>query len=229
GRVLITGASRGIGRALAVRLAGPGRTIVVQGRDRRALEETVRLVRGKGGIGEAIAARLDTAQGAADVLAALGKGPVEVLVNNAGVSRVAPVGELTLAQWEESLAVNVTAPFLLMKGLLPAMGRGSSIVNVLSAANKATFPGWGAYTMSKAALEGLARVVREEVRGRGIRVIDVYLAATATDLWERVPGEWNRAAMLRPEEAAEAIAYALERPGEVLVESITVGGIGGNL
>lgn len=228
-RYLITGASRGIGRVLAVRLARPERTIVVQGRNREGLNETRRLVEEAGGKVEAIIGELDTPQGVEAVVAAMAGERLDALVNNAAVSNVAGINELTVEQWQEAVAVNITAPFLLVKGLLPRMEKGSTIVNVLSVANKVTFPNWSAYTMSKAALEGFSRVLREEVRGWGIRVIDVYPAATATELWDDVPGEWNRAGMLQPEEAAEAIAYAIERPSEVLVESISVGSVGGNL
>lgn len=228
-RIVITGASRGIGRATAVRLATDGRMIVLIGRDRETLDETRRLVEQKGGVAEIIVADLTTINGAQTLATTLSGDRVDVLVNNAGVSNVGSVCDLTVEQWQEALAVNVTAPFLLVKAILPRMEAGSAIVNVLSVANKVSFPDWSAYTTSKAALEGFSRVLREEVRPRGIRVIDAYLAATATDLWDSVPGEWDREGMLRPEEAAEAIAYAIERPAGVLVESISVGGVGGNL
>ncbi len=228
-RCVITGASRGIGRALALRLAQVDREIVLVGRNEEGLRETQRLVEGKGGGAVVVVGRLESVPGAEDAAKKIAGGRVDVLVNNAGVSNVGPIGELTAAQWEEALMVNVTAPFVLVKAVLPKMAAGSTIVNVLSVANKVTFPNWAAYTMSKAALEGFSRVLREEVRPQGIRVVDAYIAATDTELWEAVPGEWKREGMLRPAEAAEAIAYAIERPNSVLVESISVGSLGGNL
>lgn len=228
-RYVITGASRGIGRALAVRLAHEDRVLVIQGRSRDALNETRDAVEEKGGRVEPLIAELDTVQGLNSFAAALTGDRVDALINNAGISHVAPIEELTIEQWQETLTVNVTAPFLLTQKLLPRMNRGATIVNILSVANKVSFPSWTAYTMSKAALEGFSRVLREELRPRGIRVIDVYPAATATDLWDGVPGDWPKEGMLAPEQVAQAVAFALERPAEVLVDSISVGSLGGNL
>lgn len=83
--------------------------------------------------------------------------------------------------------------------------------------------------MSKFALDGFTRALREELRPRGIRIINIYPAATATDIWNSIPGEWPRENMIKPEEVAEAVAYAYSRPASVLVEDITVGSSGGNL
>ena len=82
--------------------------------------------------------------------------------------------------------------------------------------------------MSKFALDGFTRAVREELRPRGIRVINIYPAATATGMWDGISGEWSAEAMMPPEEVAEAVAYGLCRPASVLVESIHVGHISGN-
>jgi len=225
---LITGASRGIGRAIAVRLAAPGRLLLLHGRDREALEETCRLVRAKGGEAIEIVADLSAASGVDDIVAQVGRESLDLLVNNAGVTAVAPLDKITLEQWHETLAVNVTAPFLLIRNLIPSMNPGAAIVNILSVAAKTVFPGWSVYCMSKFALDGFSRAVREELRPMGIRVINVYPAATATSLWKSVPGTWSFDAMLPPEEIAEAIAYALERPSDVLVDTISLGNLAGN-
>ena len=122
--LLVTGASRGIGRAIAVRLAGPGREIMMHGRDRSALAETSRMVAAREGVPRVVVG--DLAQ-TVDVLAlvdAVG-GPLDVLVNNAGASVVKPLSELTLDEWQRGLAVGVTAPFLLTQRLLPRMPAGS--------------------------------------------------------------------------------------------------------
>jgi len=228
-RVVITGASRGIGRAIAERLAEPGKRIVIHGRDRIALEATAAAVRKRGAEVVVAIGDLSAAAGVEEVLRQIGVGPMDALINNAGISVVEPVDRITVEQWEKTLAVNITAPFLMVQGLLPSLGDGATIVNMLSVANKASFPGWAAYTMSKAALEGFSRILREELRPKGIRVVDLYPAATATDLWDSVPGEWSRDAMLPPEEVADAVAYVLGRPEGVLLDSLSVGKLGGNL
>ena len=83
--------------------------------------------------------------------------------------------------------------------------------------------------MSKAALDGFARALREELRPKGIRVINIYPASTDTEIWDSVPGEWSRERMMRPDAVAEAVAMALAQPAEVLVEDITLGPLGGAL
>lgn len=228
-RVLITGASRGIGRALALRLARPGRELLLHGRAAAALGEVERLVKERGGDASSLTADLARPQEVEALAQAAGTPPLTALVNNAGVAIVKPLSELTLREWEESLAINLTAPFLLARTLAPRMGAGATIVNVLSVAARQGFPGWGAYCATKFALEGLSQCLREELRPAGVRVVNVYPAATSTGLWDGVAGVWPRERMLPPEEVAEIIAFALERPHEVLVSELTVGHRAGTL
>jgi NAD(P)-dependent dehydrogenase (short-subunit alcohol dehydrogenase family) len=165
----------------------------------------------------------------ARIIAACGDEPLSLVVNNAGLAVVRPVEAIASGEWAESLAVNVTAPFLLVQGLLPRLRRGSSVVNVLSVAARRGFPGWTAYCAAKFGLEGLSQALREELRPRGIRVINVYPSATDTDLWRQVEGTWDRSRMLAPAQVADAIAFALERPPEVSVDTIEIGHASGVL
>ncbi len=228
-RYLVTGSSRGIGRAIAVRLAAPGRTIIIHGRDERALGQTCRMVRGKRAKARPVIADLSSHPGIETVVSSVGRGPLQVFVNNAGVGFVAPVEQITYQQWRRTLAVNVTAPFLLIRKLLPLMRAGSAIVNILSIAARTGFATWTSYCMSKFALEGFSQALREELRPRGIRVINVYPSATDTDFWSGIPGDWPRDKMLNPDEVAAAVAYAVSRPQTVAVENIEVGNITGKI
>src|SRR5256886_13636357 len=103
----------------------------------------------------------------------------------------------------------------------PEMPPGSSIVNVLSIAAKTGFSNWSAYCMSKFALEGFSQCVREELRDRKIRVINIYPAATDTNIWSDIEGNWPRHKMISPEDVASAVAYALSRPVDVTLENIS--------
>jgi NAD(P)-dependent dehydrogenase (short-subunit alcohol dehydrogenase family) len=132
-----------------------------------------------------------------------------------------------MVEWEQTLGVNITAPFMLMQHFAPQMPPGSSIVNILSVAARTGFAGWSAYCMSKFALEGLSQSVREELRDHRIRVINIYPAATATEIWNNVEGEWPRDKMIPADEVAGAVAYALSRPPDVLLENITLGNLSG--
>ncbi len=227
--VIVTGASSGIGAAVAERLAEPGRRLLLQGRRRDALRRVARRVEARGAAAAVVVADLSVAREIDVVLAAAGEGEVAALVNNAGSALVKPVGEIGLDEWQASVALNLTAPFLLVRGLLPRLRAGSTIVNILSVAARQGFSGWTAYCAAKAGLDGFARALREELRERGIRVVNIYPAATDTPLWSRVPGSWERSRMLRPADVAGAVAFALGQPARVEVGEISMGDLSGRL
>jgi NAD(P)-dependent dehydrogenase (short-subunit alcohol dehydrogenase family) len=228
-RYLITGASRGIGRAIAEKLAGPDVTLLLHGRDTVALAETCKSVKARCADVVSLIYDLATPKGVADLVAEVGDDPLDLLVNNAGIAVVKPFREITVTEWEQTVGVNVTAPFLLTQGFAGHMPPGSSIVNILSIAAKTGFAGWSAYCMSKFALEGFFQSVREELREHKIRVINIYPAATNTDIWSSVEGDWPRNKMISAEQVASAVAYALSRPADVAVENITLSSATGNL
>jgi NAD(P)-dependent dehydrogenase (short-subunit alcohol dehydrogenase family) len=228
-RYFITGASRGIGRAIAEKLAAADRTLLLHGRDREALAETCRSVEAKDAEAIPLYYDLRDAGMVQRMAEEIGAAPLDGLINNAGVAVVKPLAEITLVEWQSTFAVNVTAPFLLTQKLLPLMSAGSAIVNILSIAARTGFPNWSCYCMSKFALEGFSQSVREEVRSRGIRVLNIYPAATNTEIWNAVEGEWPREQMLLPEEIGEAVSYALSRPSEVALENITLSNSKGSL
>ncbi|MEW6337232.1 MAG: SDR family oxidoreductase [Acidobacteriota bacterium] len=227
--VIVTGASRGIGRAIALRLSRPSREMVLVGRDAAALESVAADARSRSAQALVAPADLTDAAAVAALAGALPAGPIEAVVHNAGVAVVKPIGDVSPEEFGRSLATMVTAPFLLTRALLPRLEKGASLVHVLSIAARRGFPGWSAYCAAKFGLEGLSQSLREELRPRGVRVINVYPAATATALWDGVTGEWPRDRMLDPAEVAEAVAYALDRPSGVAVETIEVGDVSGAL
>jgi len=228
-KILITGASRGIGRAIAVRLAQKNRLLLLHGRDRSALRKTCELVKSQGSQAKAIVSDLNSVRGVQHLVSQVDKGRIDVLVNNAGIAIVKPVSKITLPEWQKALFLSVTAPFLLIQKLLPRMSKGSTIVNILSIAAKQGFPNWSSYCAGKFALEGFSQCLREELRTKGIRVINIYPRATRTELWGKVPGKWPKQKMMEPEEVAEAVYYAVSRPSNVQVENILLGNIVGNL
>ena len=228
-RYLITGASRGIGRAIAEKLAAPDVELLLHGRDTVALADVCNSVKPRCARVLRLIHDLAMASGVADLIAEVGKDPLDLLVNNAGVAVVKPFGEITKVEWEQTVGVNITAPFVLTQHFAPRMPPGSSIVNILSIAAKTGFANWSAYCMSKFALEGFSQSVREELRDRKIRVINVYPAATDTNIWNNIEGKWPRERMISPEEVAAAVAYALSRPNDVALENITLSSLTGNL
>lgn len=180
-RVIVTGASRGIGRAIAEGVAAEGGRLVVTATRRANLEALLARLRERGA--EAHPVELDLADpgsvraGAAEAIAALGR--VEALVNNAsllGVRR--PLAAYPMDVWERVMAVNVTGTLRMTQAVLPAISRGGAIVNITSgAAGRAT---WGAYAVSKLALDGVTAMLREELADREIRCVGVNPGGTRT-------------------------------------------------
>ena len=228
-RILITGASRGIGRAIAEKLAAPDVTLLLHGRDTVALADTCKAIQSQCAGVVKLIHDLATEKGVSNLISQVGGDPLDVLINNAGIAVVKPFREITLDEWGQTLGVNVTAPFLLMQRFVGQMPPGSSVVNILSIAAKTGFANWSAYCMSKFALEGFSQSVREELRERRIRVLNIYPAATNTEIWDDVSGDWPREKMIPAEEVASAVAYALSRPENVAIEKITLSNAAGNL
>lgn len=225
---VITGASRGIGRALAVTLTEKFDEFYLQGRDSKKLSESAELVLANAKRCETIETDLTDTEGVMKLVNSIDTETVELLVNNAGSALVKPYHKLTLEEWNSSFALNVTAPFILMKELLPKFRKGTLIVNILSVAAKVAFPNWSSYVMTKFALDGFTKAVREELRTQGIRVVNIYPAATATEIWDSIQGEWDASAMLSPEEVAQAVLYAVSQDESTLIEEIALGNLKGN-
>jgi NAD(P)-dependent dehydrogenase (short-subunit alcohol dehydrogenase family) len=177
---LITGASRGIGRAVAAAYAQAGAGVFICGRNPSDVESARRELGVDGAAGDI--ARADDAQRI--VSATLQRfGAIDVLVNNAGIlGPRAAIADYPIAAWEEVLRINLTGLFLITHEVLPAMlARGSgSIINVTSGVGRIGKAKWGAYAVSKAGLESFTQVLAEEVKSAGIRVNSVNPAATRT-------------------------------------------------
>ena len=228
-RILITGASRGIGRAITEKLAAPDVELLLHGRDNVALSEVCKLVKPKSGNVVKLAYDLATKAGVCRLIDAVGTVPLNVLVNNAGIAIVKPYTEVTEVEWEQTIGVNVTAPFMLIQHFAPRMSPGSAIVNILSIAAKTAWPNWSVYCASKFALDGLSMAIREELREHKVRMINVYPAATNTEIWNAVTGEWPRQQMMSTTQVADAVAYAISQPANVAIENITLSNTAGTL
>lgn len=180
---LVTGGGRGIGRAIALALAREGAKVAVGGRTPSTLEETAKAL-GEGGL----AIPLDVAS-EASVKACFEEvnrrlGPVEILVNNAGIATTAPVHKASLEDWQRTLEINLTGTFLCMREALPSMiERGyGRILNIASTAAKAGFKYTAAYAASKHGVLGLTRSAAMETAKRGITVNAICPGWTETDM-----------------------------------------------
>ncbi|WP_116091052.1 SDR family NAD(P)-dependent oxidoreductase [Sphingomonas crusticola] len=183
---LVTGASRGLGRATAARLAEAGaRVIVHYSASRDAADSLVADIRAKGGQAEAVGGDLAAADGAhklADAVRGLGIDRLDILVANAGVANLASIEEETVEEFDRQFAVNVRAPFFLVQQLLPILGEGSRIILLSSVVARAAFDGTAAYSATKGAIEVLTRNFAKELGPRGIRVNAIAPGAIDTDM-----------------------------------------------
>jgi NAD(P)-dependent dehydrogenase (short-subunit alcohol dehydrogenase family) len=229
--IVVVGASRGIGRATALGLAVAGAHLVLAARDGAALEAVAVAARAAGAATTAVPCDATAEPHIRRLIeqAAGINGRIDMLVNSAGQAIVAPFEELTLADWETTLRSGLTSTFLACKHAVAHMRAGALIVNIASVAARQAFPQWSAYSAAKAGLLGFSNAIREELRPRGIRVTVVLPAATDTALWDAIPGEWNRANMLRPEDVAAAIAQVAAQPPYVMVEELVLGHVAGRL
>jgi NAD(P)-dependent dehydrogenase (short-subunit alcohol dehydrogenase family) len=184
---LVTGASRGIGRAIALRLAADGARVAVHyGADGAAAKETVRLIEGAGGQAYLVPATFGTPDGVDRLFAGLTEGlagaGLDILVNNAGIPSMSPIGDVTPEELERLLAVNVVAPFFVTKRALPLLNDGARIINIGSTATRIAVSTQIGYTMTKAALEAMAASLANELGGRGITVNTVAPGPVLTDM-----------------------------------------------
>ncbi|MFJ6793616.1 SDR family oxidoreductase [Streptomyces sp. NPDC091268] len=216
--IVVTGGSRGIGAAVALRMAEEGADVAITyTADEAAAKEVVRRIEATGRRGFAVRAdsgRADEAAGAVD-WAARTLGRLDVLVNNAGVGVLGPLAALTLADVDRVLAVNVRGAFLASQAAADRMGRGGRIVTIGTCmTQRVPGPGGTLYTMSKSALTGLTKALARELGERGITANIVHPGPTDTDMNPAAgPYAAGQSAMTalgrfgRPEEIAAVVAF----------------------
>ncbi|MEP6690151.1 MAG: SDR family oxidoreductase [Gemmatimonadaceae bacterium] len=224
---VVTGASRGIGLAIARALVGAGHRVVMIARGADALEQRAAEI---GAAAMPIAFDVSSTQtahaGIERVRAALGAAP-DVLVNNAGLFVLAPLAEMAPAEFLESVQANLIGPFVLINAFLAEMRQRASghIVTIGSIADRTIFPDNGAYAATKFGARALHEVLRAETRGTGVRATLVSPGPTDTAAWDRhdpdaKPGFMPRAVMMRPEAVADAVLFAATRPAAVNVDEL---------
>jgi NAD(P)-dependent dehydrogenase (short-subunit alcohol dehydrogenase family) len=229
---LITGATRGIGLALARALAAESCNLILTGRDEKALTKVSR---------ELASAKMKLLVHPCDVrdphsVDALFRAVrqefkrLDLLINNAGIAHAnLPIEKLPLPVWKDVLETNLTGTFLVSQAALAIMRPGGTIVNNLSVAANRVFPGLAAYNASKHAALGLTNTLREELRPRGIRVIALLPGATDTDIWTTLWPDAPRKKMMSPASVAAAVLQAILLPANTTVESLEIRPTAGTL
>lgn len=222
GRVaLVTGGSRGIGRAIALELAGLGAAVAICGRDRKALEATAAELRERSA--RVLAHAADVTR-AADINSLVSKaesslGLISILVNNAGVGLFGPVQDKSEADWDLVLDTNLKSAFLVSRAVIPSMMRQGfgDIVSISSLAGKNTFAGGSLYCASKWGMLGLSGCMAEDLRDHGIRVSAICPGSVATEFGR---GGKDAAKTLHPADVARAVAMVLTQRRQSFVSQV---------
>jgi NAD(P)-dependent dehydrogenase (short-subunit alcohol dehydrogenase family) len=228
---LVTGAGRGIGRAVALELGRAGLRVALVSRTRADVESAAAAIREAGG--EALATVCDVAD-PEEVAAAFARvadafGPIDLLVSNAGVGTVAPfeVADYEVAEWDRIVSVNLRGAFLCARAVLPSMRerRRGTIINVGSISGYKSAPFVSPYGVSKFGLVGLTEAMRAENHRHGIRVCMVSPGPTDSTIWDKkktpIPAD-VRAAMMRNEDVAQVVMFLARLPGTVRIDDIVV-------
>ena len=191
-RALVTGASRGIGRGIALRLAAEGASVIATGRDLEATRQTVEAITAAGGRAKAVIGNICDEEEVNRIVAeaAAAFGGLEVLVNNAGVDTESwkSVHEWDVAEWDRIISTNLRAPFLLSRAVIPHLldAGGGAMLHISSVCAITAWPGDCAYDVSKAGLNMLSDHIAVEYGPRGIRSNTLMPACIRTDLHEYV-------------------------------------------
>ena len=218
---LVTGASRGIGRAIAHRLATLGASVAICGRDRTALDDSSKSLQELGALVFSQVADVTLAAQVSELVAKseASLGPINILVNNAGIGLFGPAHEKSEADWDRVLNSNLKSIFLVSRAVIPSMIRRGSgdIINISSLAGKNTFAGGGLYCASKWGLMGLSGCMMEDLRAQGIRVSVICPGSVATEFSGSKTKDPSKA--LSAEDVAHAVeAIVTQRPGSFLSE-----------
>jgi 3-oxoacyl-[acyl-carrier protein] reductase len=223
---IVTGASRGIGRAIAMLLASEGVRVAATARSEEKLRQLQHDIESTGGTTHIIGANLLDPSSAQHIVSQTitNFGRVDILVNNAGIAIQAPLIETSMEQWDQLMTINARAPFLLCKEAIPHMKTvgGGTIIQIVSVIGVKGYIHQGAYTASKHALMGMSKVLAQEVQADNIRVHTILPGGVATEMIEQMRPDLKKSDVMAPEDIAEIILFLLTHRSNAVIDDIHV-------
>lgn len=223
---IVTGASRGIGRAISLALAGEGAAVVLAARSIEKLEETAEQVSKAGGQAEIVVTELTEEDSIKNLVKATAEkfGRLDILVNNAGVTHSAPLAETATQDWEKCMWVNARAPFILCREALGLLSKAEAgcIINIASVVGVKGYPLQSAYTSSKHALRGMTISLSEELRGSNVRVHLLCPGGVDTDMVGNVRPDIKKEDLIGPDEIAELVLYLVTHKGNAVIDELRI-------
>ena len=223
---LVTGASRGIGRAISVALAGGGAKVVLAARAIEKLEQTAQQVGKAGGQAQIVAAELTDEDSIKNLVKVTAEkfGRLDILVNNAGVTHSAKLEETATEDWQRCMTVNARAPFILCREVLPLLreAQAGCIINIASVVGVKGYPLQSAYTASKHALRGMTISLAEELRGSSVRVHLICPGGVDTEMVGNVRPDIKKEDLIDPGEIAELVLYLATHKGNAVIDELHI-------
>jgi 3-oxoacyl-[acyl-carrier protein] reductase len=223
---VVTGASRGIGRAISVALGREAATVILAARSIPDLQETAHQVARAGGVAEVVVTELTEEESIINLVRFTNErfGRLDILVNNAGVAHLARLEETSTQDWERCMSVNARAPFILCREALPLLRRSPAgrIINIASVVGVKGYPLQSAYTSSKHALRGMTISLAEELRGSNVRVHLICPGGVNTDLVKNVRPDIKTEDLIGPDEIAELVLYLVTHKGNAVMDELHI-------
>lgn len=223
---IVTGASSGLGRSIAVNLAQVGVRVALAARTKPALDELAQQIITAGGTALVVPTDVGHEAQIEQLLAKTQAewGRLDILVTCAGGASFGPLIESSTEDWDALMNINLRGTYLCAKHALRVMlpQRSGHILNVLSIASNTILPGSSAYTASKFGALGLTKVMAAEVRSEGIKVTAVIPGATDTPLWDKSGGDLDRSKMLSPDDVAQALLSVIAQPASIHTDEIVL-------
>ena len=223
---IVTGASRGIGRAISVALAQEAATVVLAARSIRKLQETADKVTEAGGKAEIVVTELTEEESIKNLVKVTNEkfSRLDILVNNAGITHSAKLEQTTTEDWERCMQVNARAPFILCREALGLLKKSQAgyIINIASVVGVKGYPLQSAYTSSKHALRGMTISLAEELKGSNIRVHLLCPGGVDTELVQKVRPDIKKDELMQPEEIAELVLYLVTHKGNAVIDELHI-------
>jgi len=223
---IVTGAGRGIGRAVSVALAQEAATVVLAARSVKHLQKTADMVLQAGGKSHTVITELTEERSIKNLIEVTGEkyDRLDILVNNAGVTHSAKLEDTLTEDWDHCLRVNARSPFILCREALPLLkqSKAAHIINIASVVGVKGYPLQSAYTASKHALRGMTISLAEELRGSNVRVHLLCPGGVDTDMVDRVRPDISKDELIKPEEIAELVLYLVTHKGNAVVDELRI-------
>jgi len=223
---IVTGASRGVGRAICIAFAKEGATIVLAARSPQKLAETAKEVREAGAKAEIVITDLTREEAIKNLMKVTNEkfSRLDILVNNAGVTVSAELEHTTTADWDRLFAVNARAPFILCRESLPLLKKAprAYIINIVSVVGVKCYALQSAYPASKHALRGMTKSLAEELRDSNVRVHSICPGGIDTDMIGQIRPDIKKEDLMRPEEIAELVVYLVTHKGNAVIDELHI-------